>query len=149
MFHYLFRLIINIFELIIVKFYIRKKIINQSKEQNNLYIYEANFSIKFGENTEFLYKAIKRLIRNRYNLIRQNNTATGDRDTNRNLDNNSPYANQEVNPEISGPYAFSHRGINRTLERYPEYRDYFRDYLGGTIIIGGTPPDNIYHSDSE
>ena len=150
MFHYIFRLIINIFELIIIKFYIRKKTLNQPIDQNNtLYVYEANFSIKFGENTKFLYQAVKRLIRNRYNLIRQNNTATGDRDTNRNLDNNSPYANQEVNPEISGPYAFSHRGINRTLERYPEYRDYFRDYLGGTIIIGGTPPDNIYHSDSE
>ena len=150
MFHYLFRLIINIFELIIVKFYIRKKILNQPIDQNNtLYVYEANFSIKFGENTKFLYQAVKRLIRNRYNLIRQDNTIIGDRDTNRNLDNNSPYDNQEVNPEIAGPHVFSHFGINRTLDRYPEFRDYFRNYIGGSIIVGGSQPDNIYHSDSE
>ena len=150
MLHYILRLIINIFELIIIKFYIRKKTLNQPIDQNNtLYVYEANFSIKFGENTKFLYQAVKRLIQNRYNLIRQDNTAIGDRDTNRNLDNNSPYDSQEVNPEIAGPYAFSHLGINRTLERYPEFRDYFRDYIGGSIIVGNSQPDNIYHSDSE
>ena len=146
MLHYVLRLVINIFELVIIKFDVKKKTFDQSINQNNnFYVYEANFSFKIGENLKILYHAVKRLIQDRYNLLRIDNIAIEDRDTAENLNNNSLYDREEVDQEIAGPFTFSHFGINRTLDRFPE----FRRYLGGTIIVGNSQIDNIYHSDSE
>ncbi len=145
MLHYVLRLVINIFELVIIKFDVKKKTFDQFQEDSNFYVYEANFSFKIGENLKILYHEVKRLIQDRYNLQRIDNTGTEDRETAEDLNNNSIYDREEVNPEIVSPFNF-----HRTVNGFPDFARYLnRNYLGGTIIVGNNPIENIYHSDSE
>ncbi len=144
MLHYVLRLLINIFELVIITFDIKKKTFDQF-QGNNIHVYEANFSFKIGENLKILYQAVKRLIQERYNLLRIDNTGIEDRDTAEVSNNNSIYDREEVNPEILSPFNF-----RRTVNGFPDFTRYLtRNYIGGTIIVGNNPIENIYHSDSE
>ena len=154
MLHYVIRLIINLFELIIIEFSIKKKSFDQSLGQDhNFSVYEHKLSIKTGENLRVFYHVFteynnRQSVLQRYNLFRGINSAILNRESALEINNRDTFPNNR-NTEATGQFVFSRSGINRNLNRFAETRS----FLGRQIILRDNQQNlednSVYYSDSE
>ena len=156
MLHYVFRLIINFFELIIIEFNIKKKSFDQSLGQgHNFSVYESTFALKIGENLRALYHLFatynfRESVLRRYNLFRNINSAILRREADPDI--NTRHINNR-NIETTGQFVFSH---NLSARNFPRRQITIRNNQRNSEENYNSPfplrdfePGTLYISDSE